>query len=359
VRQYGTITAAWRQGLDVEGNGKVSFVEFSKQIRSIGFSGNIRRLFAELDVDNSGIITFNEVDREWSTKLSRFHKVVRAKHHSHQSVWKSIDANNTVCIEAPAFVKFVAELGYKDDANALFKQLLPNKGIKKLSLSDLESSEIIVLGNTEDPNANLKFHKRCADMLSADEQAREQLMETQAMKEVDKAKKIGACNWNGLKEQLIRKHGTITAAWRHGLDLSGNGKLSWTEFNRMCRDNSFEGNVTECFKEINVDGSGVILFDEVDHDWFVQLKQFRDLLTQRYETNEKAWREGFDPSNKVMCEYEDFDEVCKSIGYTADAKALFKQMLKDQGRKFLTIEDIEFQSMLVAQAVKSKSNIEN
>ena len=51
--------------MDQVGDGKVSFIDFSRGVRGVGFVGSIKTVFQELDVDDSGIITFNEIDDFW------------------------------------------------------------------------------------------------------------------------------------------------------------------------------------------------------------------------------------------------------------------------------------------------------
>ena len=58
----GTIYRAWRMGLDKSSRGCMSFMEFTSAARGVGYSGNIKKLWFELDDDNSGIISLEELD---------------------------------------------------------------------------------------------------------------------------------------------------------------------------------------------------------------------------------------------------------------------------------------------------------
>merc|ERR1719160_2246152 len=62
LNRYGTIYRAWRMGLDKAGRGSMSFMEFTNAARSVGYSGNIKKLWFELDDDNSGVISLEELD---------------------------------------------------------------------------------------------------------------------------------------------------------------------------------------------------------------------------------------------------------------------------------------------------------
>lgn len=356
VRKYGTITSAWRQGLDQNGNGRLSFVEFCKQVRNLGFSGNIQQVFRELDTDASGIITFNEVDSDWYSKISEFHKLLHANHRSYESAWRSIDTNRNNVVELDEFVQLCTELGYSEDAKALFKQLLVSQQFRQLAPADLESTGAIVGGNKDDANSTLQIHKRNEDMMSEAEKAKFHLHQRQAAETQMKAQRVGSSNWQDLKEQLIRKFGTITAAWRHGLDFAGNGKVSFMEFSRACRENGFHGNIDEAFRSIDVDESGVVSFEEIDHDWFVKLKLFRQLLLQKFGSDKAAFA-AFDTNRNNMTEHAELDKVCKDIGYTEDTKALFKQLLAHQGVHFLSQGDFDMNNMLVSRAVASSEQV--
>jgi len=162
-----------------------------------------------------------------------------------------------------------------------------------------------------------------------------------------------------LKKHLIEKFGSITAAWKYGLDLSGNGRVSHTEFCAACRNNGFEGNISKCFKDADVDGSGVITFDEVDHDWCVKHKRFMDLLLQKYGTYHGAWV-ALNISGSNQPGVEEFVRICVDMGYTDDKTQLFKQLLKNQGRRYLTAEDLDSSNMFSSKNVfsQSKTNIQ-
>ena len=49
--------AAWLtpQALDVSGDGNLSFQEFAQACRTQGFSGDVKKLWKELDDDDSGV----------------------------------------------------------------------------------------------------------------------------------------------------------------------------------------------------------------------------------------------------------------------------------------------------------------
>jgi Ca2+-binding EF-hand superfamily protein len=349
IRKFGTITSAWRMCLDKNGNGKVSFTDFTKAIRDFGFQGNIRKVFKELDDDNSGIITFNEIDPEWYGRLSQFHSDITNMYTCYEDLWKELDtgAKNTVDVED--FVPWCEKIGYQGNSKALYKQLLMNKNKITLSLEDLEAKDKIIQANKADETSTRKLHRLKTDTLSSQDLAKFYVASRDAAQKAAQGMKMGADTWESFRNQLIRQYGTITAAWRHGLDAKGNGKLSYIEFCKCCQNHAFEGNIKKCFQELDDDGSGVLTFNEIDPEWFEKHSLFRDLLLAKYETYDKAW-DALDDNKNRMLEVDEFEDVCKKVGYTHNSKALFKQLLLDQSKRYLNPEDIHVGKLLVTKA---------
>jgi Ca2+-binding EF-hand superfamily protein len=354
IRKHGTITSAWRLGLDANGNGKVSFIEFGKHVRNLGFQGDIKSIFRELDSNDDGIISFNEVDPDWYGKISQFHRLLHTKHRTYDSAWAHLDVNRQYVVEVDQFVQFCKDLGYKEDARALFKQLLQSPNYKQLTITDLEIKTAIVQGNKDDPNASLKVAHSEESLMSDADRAKMYLEKRHALEKAERDQLVGSKNWQALKEQLIRKYGTITAAWRHGLDWSNNGVLSFTQFSQMCRDNAFIGDIREAFREADADDSGIITFNEVDREWYEHLQDFHHCLLSKHSTVARAWQSALDINSNNMCEIQEFEKACKNIGYGGSPKALFRQLLKSHGTH-LTFEDFDVEETLVTKGERAEA----
>ena len=54
LKKFGTLSRAWRLGLDTDGSGKLDMREFCEALRRLGYVGNIRTLWFLLDGGNAG-----------------------------------------------------------------------------------------------------------------------------------------------------------------------------------------------------------------------------------------------------------------------------------------------------------------
>mmetsp|Transcript_45972 Transcript_45972/g.82781 ORF Transcript_45972/g.82781 Transcript_45972/m.82781 type:complete len:1206 (+) Transcript_45972:75-3692(+) len=347
MRKFRTMTAGWRFGLDIECNGKLSYVDFAKACRGMGFIGNIKGCWKELDDDDSGLITFNELDPDWYDKISSFSEKLLDKYTSYESAWKKIDADKSRAISAEEFVEVCADIGYegtKKECRQLFKQLLsPQETTMKEK--DLQYGGIVTMA----VNRGFRMTMKDSDLLSKDDQAKLELKRRATVAQMEKSKVLGAKDMQSLKKELVRKYGSITAAWRYGLDPAQNGKIGLVDFGKACRNVAFVGDVNACFKEMDDDDSGVITFNELDATWFERLSSFQECLLGKYKTYQSAWNAiDTDKSNTIGC--EELVEVCAEIGYpgsAAEVRLLFKQIIKDQSQKFVAFEDLQFGGVLV------------
>merc|ERR1719230_2325137 len=76
--------------------------------------------------------------------------------------------------------------------------------------------------------------------------------------EIMAAKDVGARSLDGFKQLLETRFGNLVRAWRKGLDTSGDGKLSFTEFCNSCRAIGYTGNLKKLWNELDVDKSGFV-----------------------------------------------------------------------------------------------------
>jgi len=267
-----------------------------------------------------------------------------------------LDSNKNNMLEEYEFQEVCQDIGYTDSCAALFQQLRKDKHQRYLTLADIECKGVILTGVLtaggalpKDSSMPKVFHRRDADLLSPVEKARVSLTHMQELRSNAKKKQLSANDSDALKKLLIRKYGSITAAWRHGLDFSGNGKCSFIEFSRACRDMGYSGNIKAAFKELNTGQKGIMTFNELDPVWYARLSSFRALLEETFGTelaDSNDLMEVFDKNGNNTIEVEEFVEVCKHIGYIDDPEALFRQLRRDPSRKFISMDDIRAKGVM-------------
>merc|ERR1719487_1746203 len=100
-RKYGNLLRAWTMGLDSDGSGKLSFVEFCNSARAEGFAGNLKALWKEMDADGEGFVTLEEFAPEIYKLLTSFKSFLKEKHEgSLCKAWKqSLDLDKSGSIK--------------------------------------------------------------------------------------------------------------------------------------------------------------------------------------------------------------------------------------------------------------------
>eukprot|EP00931_Biecheleriopsis_adriatica_P099831 TRINITY_DN7460_c0_g1_i1.p1 TRINITY_DN7460_c0_g1~~TRINITY_DN7460_c0_g1_i1.p1 ORF type:complete len:1278 (-),score=287.92 TRINITY_DN7460_c0_g1_i1:32-3865(-) len=339
IRKHGTVVAAWRYGLDTAGMGKIGFYEFSKACRDIGFIGDIRLCFRELDDDESGVISFEEVSSVWFVRLSKFQELMLAKYNTYANAWSVIDANKNNQIDREEFVGICKDIGYPggpEAARALFRQLLPHLGATMIAPEDLNIDKVV--------NREIVW----TGAPSAYELAKAELQRREELARAEKNKQMGANDASSLKREMIKKYGTITAAWRYNFDRMANGKIPFMEFSKACRSIGFLGTIRQCFMELDEDRSGVLSFLELDPTWYTRLAKFQQLILEMYKTYEIAWC-ALDTGKKNQIHREEFVAFAAHIGYSSnpqEAMQLFRQLLPNPSAKTLFYDDINVSAVV-------------
>jgi hypothetical protein len=61
-KTFGSVEKAWKDFMDEDHNGELSYIEFVHTCRALGFRGKPQAVFAELDFDMNGVLTLQELD---------------------------------------------------------------------------------------------------------------------------------------------------------------------------------------------------------------------------------------------------------------------------------------------------------
>lgn len=124
LRSYRDFVRAWRHGLDKKNIGKLDYKEFSRACKDVGFAGNQRLLWEELDVTGSGFVSLLELDRPTAELLKDFVSCAVVSFGSWENAWQqAMDLRGDNRIKLRDFVNGCRMIGYKADAMMLFDLL--------------------------------------------------------------------------------------------------------------------------------------------------------------------------------------------------------------------------------------------
>lgn len=137
--KFGSLTRAWRVGLDKDNSGFLDFGEFCAAVKGLGYTGNLRTLWFNLDNDFSGSISLKELDEEAANKLEKFRVRGTMKYDTIERLWNELlDQDRSGNVSLNEFLSHAGELGYNDaEATELFMLLLVRPGATYLKLPDL------------------------------------------------------------------------------------------------------------------------------------------------------------------------------------------------------------------------------
>lgn len=369
VRRYGSIASAWRQHLDSDGNGKLSFGEFCQAVRMIGYTGNLKNLWRELDEDNSGTISLTELDPEADRCLKEFREMLKMKFGDVFKAWKKgLDINHKGSVEENEFVGRCVDLGWTGcDPKKLFVYLRADQSKRWITISDIDPEVTAAIyrgdyhlithqrpksppvsdeeggasGEEDRPKSGQAGAGQTVNSVWNEELGKRIKRESMLKASAEKNRRMGAQTLEAFKKQIVTRYGSTVTAWRQALDQDGNGKLSFGEFCMACRELSYNGNMKGLWAELDDDGSGLITLHEIDPVAAKTLEHFRDFLLSKFDNLVTAWHKGLDVTGQIRLNEEDFESRCAALGYEGKIKKVFKWLLPSAGKKYIVVDDLE------------------
>eukprot|EP00441_Pelagodinium_beii_P032143 CAMPEP_0197635030 /NCGR_PEP_ID=MMETSP1338-20131121/10956_1 /TAXON_ID=43686 ORGANISM="Pelagodinium beii, Strain RCC1491" /NCGR_SAMPLE_ID=MMETSP1338 /ASSEMBLY_ACC=CAM_ASM_000754 /LENGTH=617 /DNA_ID=CAMNT_0043207005 /DNA_START=32 /DNA_END=1885 /DNA_ORIENTATION=- len=128
LKSYTNFVRAWREGLDRDHNGVLDFKEFTRAVKDVGFAGNPRELWEELDINGNGVVSLWELDLPTAKMLKEFGECAEARHGSWQRAWDEVmDTRLDDRVKSVDFKEGCRMIGYQGDADKLFDLLDTDK----------------------------------------------------------------------------------------------------------------------------------------------------------------------------------------------------------------------------------------
>eukprot|EP00930_Biecheleria_cincta_P082986 TRINITY_DN72624_c0_g1_i1.p1 TRINITY_DN72624_c0_g1~~TRINITY_DN72624_c0_g1_i1.p1 ORF type:complete len:612 (-),score=114.89 TRINITY_DN72624_c0_g1_i1:151-1986(-) len=124
LKSYGDFVRAWRSGLDRDRNGHMDYSEFTRACKDVGFAGNPRDLWTELDVTGNGVVSLWEIDMPTAEKVKEFSDCAKASFGTWDNAWKRVfDTRFDDRVKLDVFREGCAAMGYTGSSEQIFELL--------------------------------------------------------------------------------------------------------------------------------------------------------------------------------------------------------------------------------------------
>jgi hypothetical protein len=273
IRKHGNILRAWKEALDVDQIGHLCFTTFCKACRDTGYNGNIKKLWAQLDWDDSGFISIDEIAPIQGSMMQQFKQLLRDTHGgSLVRAWKqTLDVEKAGNVPIQRFVPACEALGIPADlAYRTFLWLdYDHSGFISLDEIDAEAQRQLERGDDE-IGLDIQQEKKVSPLelsffdRQETEKSKRYRLEKKRLREKleayaeelrsrDVSGGDPAMNFGGF---LKRRFNSVEAGWKKMLDPQNKGSITQPQFYTACRLEGLPGNIPAMWAALDPHDTG-------------------------------------------------------------------------------------------------------
>lgn len=298
--RFGSTVAAWRDTMDPEGSGRLSYVQFIMAIDDIGgYTGSVKQLWAEI---SQGLthVTLQELDPVSYKLLEAFQKSVAGRFATLRGFWKALDADGVERLDEATFTAQCVSLGIDlspKQLSRIWKLLLP---------ANLEGRHLV---NEHDLKAlllTLPKVERAAVWGAASQVSPVEVADTgensqaaNVSRPSTPANGLPCMSPQDFRRLLKRQCGSLYAGWVKWLDIAEAGRVPVGEFGNRVRDIGVAGNVRALFDAIDEQQKGFLTLEDLDPNLAKAVSSFVSLLQDKYGSVSAAWQKAFNVNSQM------------------------------------------------------------
>jgi hypothetical protein len=304
----------------------------------LSYDGSHKGLWEYLDCRGAGQISLSDLDEEATNLLMDFKEFLQDRFQTARRSFSKLDVKGRAILHREAWVEGCKAVGWNEQLAWLepagwHQQVvklheclsLGLRKYKKVCVSDLEWLNLPLYDEPLHP-------QRCLTLRNAADAERRRPRQI-------------AQNLPELLRNLKNKYGSLVRAWRLGIDMNGDGSVTYKEFALVMHAFGFDGSLKDLWAEIGVLNGQTIFLVDIDQPSALILDDFRKCLLDHFKTAHAAWK-AMDTEGNVFLDPRGFQLACDKIGWRGDALKLHALLdaevgmrHKDGSRK-VTYDDI-------------------
>eukprot|EP00929_Paragymnodinium_shiwhaense_P112914 TRINITY_DN81185_c0_g1_i1.p1 TRINITY_DN81185_c0_g1~~TRINITY_DN81185_c0_g1_i1.p1 ORF type:complete len:723 (+),score=201.48 TRINITY_DN81185_c0_g1_i1:84-2252(+) len=327
-RNEGSALKAWLKFFDDNNDQRVTYHEFCRGMRAMGYDGNIKALFESIDIDGSGELSLSEIDeaqdvlwrhfRSWCVKnFANATEIIQAL-----SGTAAHRGGGGEGIPLQVFRLQLRQCGWQDGFEDIIFEALDPDGHRLIDEESFAWFAVEAERHKKKELARLKHAPSIKQRLAARQQVN-----------IDALVRA-------FKDFLKAKYGCYIRAWRDGLSPDGMTVIRKPQFLKACAVIGWHRDVKALWKAFDRDDSGYMAIDELDLKSAEMLARFHRFIYDTFGSAQEAFH-AFDKHRTKRASEQDFAEVLRDYHVPLPVKHLFRGLAR-KGNKHLVEDDLLF-----------------
>lgn len=316
--KYGTVLRAWQNGIDEDGDEKLTFSKFSGALQRMGWKTQLMTLWNALQ-NGKARLTLSDIEPQGANALDMMETFFMAKGYDYlEEAWNVLDVNKNGQISLEEFATAMTRLGWRETMMK-FSTLFDYIALDGCSTFTMDDFHYIV--------ALPRKYKVPIQKLVLPQRKMVTLVQLAAF-----------------RKKLLNKFGNLIIAWNH-MNPTGSTLVSFDCFTNFCQSQGTYDNIPLLWDSLDVDRKGNISIQDFAPEDSQSMKYFRDLVVAFFGTQDRWWVRTMASKVEERSSVKAFCESCHRMGIKREAAVKILRALGVKDLSVIGIEDFDWFDM--------------